>query len=137
MAWCLLIFILICLLVTQTVTFPNEYFAKLNNVTMQLLFWLLSVAGAVSLLRTYILASEPRMMTNNRPYRHEISIEYEGKQYSGSYEINQKGGTISVFYAGMPKSAGIGGSPSNVEHIAKIVLRELVQRELKLEPGEQ
>ena len=53
----------------------------------------------------------------------EISVEVDGKTYTGSYVV--EGGTITVTYGLRKQSTHAQGGPSDV-HLARRLLRELV-----------
>ena len=53
-----------------------------------------------------------------------VEIDRNGTQYRGNYLVF--GPTITVTYAGHQKVTQIGGSAKNPEHLARVMLGELV-----------
>lgn len=56
--------------------------------------------------------------------RFDIEIEIEGQHYSGSYEFS--GNMVSVYFKGHHRSTQIDGAASNIESLAKMMLRSLI-----------
>jgi hypothetical protein len=55
--------------------------------------------------------------------RIEITVEIDGKTYSGSYDVS--GRVVTTYFAGGRKATQVGGS--RAELVAKSLLRELIR----------
>lgn len=60
-----------------------------------------------------------------------IAVEINGKTYSGSYVIERGMIRVSCAYGGRSTQVGGSGSPEASEALAKIMLGELVRKELR------
>ena len=64
-------------------------------------------------------------MSKLPPVSHPIIVTYNGKDYSGSYQMN--GDIITVNYAGYSKTTQLGGSAGYPESLAKIMMAEIIK----------
>ncbi len=63
-----------------------------------------------------------------------LEVEFDGKTYTGSYEIQGK--MIEISHGGRTKKSRLGGYASHPELLARSMIRILVQEEQQRSTGE-
>ncbi len=63
------------------------------------------------------------------PQPNVIEIEHGGQAYTGCYTVDSE--MIHVYYGSQTKTTQLGGSEQTPQTLASIILRELVEADLK------